>query len=394
MLFAIENIAQLRLDQRTLFLDHHDQIEALGKCLDDRWFQWPHHADLEQPHADARRLHFIDAEIVKRLAHIEITFARSHDADLRSLATLEHNRIDGIDLGERQNRRNLRHMEPLFLRHPVIARANIKAALRQLVVLGQRRHDAPRTRLDDRRGLDRIMHGLEANPHARIARQRKTQEPEIDDLLHAGGAQHRDHCVTQRHIAGMHHGRGFARMIITRNGDNAAVLRRARHIGMTKDVARTVNPRTLAIPDAEHPIEAAFATHLRLLAAPQGSRREVFVEPRLKLDVARVQQRLGRHEMIVDSAYGRTTIAGHIARRIEPGLAVRFRLHEGKTHDRLRARQKHRRFREVVFVIETVHGRFVASDCKIRNLHQRLTGVCLTLSMSVRGKRSPLQATG
>ena len=80
-------------------------------------------------------------------------------------------------------------------------------------------------------------------------------------------------------------------MIVAGNGQHAAMVRGARHVGMAEHVARAVNARPLAIPDAEHAIEAAFAAHLRLLRAPQRGGRQVLVEARLELDVAWFEQR-------------------------------------------------------------------------------------------------------
>ena len=63
------------------------------------------------------------------------------------------------------------------------------------------------------------------------------------------------------------------------------MLRRSRRIGMTQDVAGTVDARPLAVPDAEHAIEGALAAHLRLLGSPQRGCRQILIEPGMELDV-------------------------------------------------------------------------------------------------------------
>ena len=159
-------------------------------------------------------------------------------------------------------------------------------------------------------------------------------------------------------------------MIIAGNRQHAAMFRRARHIGVTEHIARAIDPRPLAIPDAEHAVELAFATHFSLLAAPQGGGGQVLVQPRLKLDVARFQERRRRHELVIDRTDGRTAIARHIARGVEACPAVPLRLHERQPHDGLGACQEHRRFVEIIFVIETVHEQLLAPVDKSQNLRE------------------------
>ena len=57
-------------------------------------------------------------------------------------------------------------------------------------------------------------------------------------------------------------------------------LRRAGEIGVAEHVAGAVDAGPLAVPDAEHAIELAFAAQLGLLRAPQRGGGEVLVEAR------------------------------------------------------------------------------------------------------------------
>ena len=84
---AVKLLAHLHFDQRALLLDHDDEVEALRRsrassCARDR----PRAADLEEPQAEVVALHLVDAELVERLAHVEIALAGGDDADLRVAA--------------------------------------------------------------------------------------------------------------------------------------------------------------------------------------------------------------------------------------------------------------------------------------------------------------------
>ena len=131
-------------------------------------------------------MHLVDAEIIKRLADIEIGLSRRYDAEFRRSSARHDDAVDGISPGEGFHRRYLVFMQPRFLRHPVIARPDVQPVRRQHVILGRHRLRAVKTGLDNSRGLDRIMHTFHADPDAGIARQREPQEPEVDDLLHPG----------------------------------------------------------------------------------------------------------------------------------------------------------------------------------------------------------------
>ena len=68
-------------------------------------------------------------------------------------------------------------------------------------------------------------------------------------------------------------------------------------VGVAEDVARTVDARALAVPDAEHAVVLALAEELGLLRAPERGGGEVLVEAGLEADVvglAQLFRRAGR----------------------------------------------------------------------------------------------------
>ena len=185
LVIRIQNILDLGFDQRALFLHHDDGREARGKIRDDRRFERPHHAELQQPDTKLCRLRLVDPEVIQRLAHIEIGLARRDDAKPRRLSTLHDDAVDGIGPGEGFHRGHLVHMQAFFLRHAIITRADVKPIRGQHVISRSNRLDALKSGLDDSGGLDRIMNAFHADPDAGITRQGKTHESEIDDLLNA-----------------------------------------------------------------------------------------------------------------------------------------------------------------------------------------------------------------
>ena len=205
---------------------------------------------------------------------------------------------------------------------------------------------------DDGGGFHRLMHALEANPRAGVARHRPAIDAVIDDLLHTGGIEDRDHYIEEMEFGLVCGGGGFRRVVITHQRDDAAVLRRAGRVGMAQHVAGAIDARPLAVPHAEHAVVLTLAAQFGLLGAPQRGRREVFVETGLEYDVVRAQQAFGALELIVEAAERRAAVSGDVARGIEPSGAVARLLHQGHAHERLIASDEHTALSEVVLVRE------------------------------------------
>src|SRR5215510_3690459 len=93
---AVELFAHLHLDERALLLDPDNEIESLrdlGKLLPaDR----PHAGDLETAKAQIVAFRFVDAELIKRLAHVQIGFTGRDDADFRRATTRRDDAIETI----------------------------------------------------------------------------------------------------------------------------------------------------------------------------------------------------------------------------------------------------------------------------------------------------------
>ncbi len=83
---AVKLVAQLVLDQRTLFLDDHDLVETLREFAQSLRLQRPGAGDLVDAQAQRVGAQLVDAKLVERLAHIEIGFAGGDDAEPRPRA--------------------------------------------------------------------------------------------------------------------------------------------------------------------------------------------------------------------------------------------------------------------------------------------------------------------
>ena len=142
-------------------------------------------------------------------------------------------------------------------------------------------------------------------------------------------------------------------MVVAHQRQHAAVRRGAGEIGVAEHVAAAVDARALAVPEAEHAVEAAFAAHFGLLRAPDRGRREFLVEARLEMDVVGREQVLAiLRELQIEAAERRAAIAGDEAAGVQAGAAVARLLRQQQARDRLRAGEQHARLLEVETVGE------------------------------------------
>ena len=133
-------------------------------------------------------------------------------------------------------------------------------------------------------------------------------------------------------------------------------------------VSRAVDPRPLAVPEAEDAVVAAFAAHFGLLRAPQRGRREVLVDGRLDQDIGRLEDLRRPPELLVEPAERRAAVAGDVAGGTLADTAVARLLHEGETDYRLRAGDEDAALEEVVLVVE---GDRLEAHCFLRRLPVR-----------------------
>ena len=90
----IKLLAHLHLDERTLLLDHDDEIEALRKFPQPLRLDGPDAAELVKAQAKGVGADFINPQIFERLPCVEIGFAGRDDADLRVGSARQDHLVD------------------------------------------------------------------------------------------------------------------------------------------------------------------------------------------------------------------------------------------------------------------------------------------------------------
>ena len=186
---VVEMLLQLVLDHLTLLLDHQDLFEPVGEFPDRIGFERPRHRDLEDSHADARRLFGVDAELLERFEDVPVRLARRDDAESRV------GRIDGhvvqLVLARIRNRGvNLVVLHQGFLlaglhAERVGGEPCVDTAFGKYEVPRQQRLNVECVSVDGPGGLDRVGQCLEPHGQPREPRHRECMQSELDVLLDA-----------------------------------------------------------------------------------------------------------------------------------------------------------------------------------------------------------------
>src|SRR5215472_2756362 len=117
---AVKLLTDLHFDQRTLFFDHDDQIEAFGKFLQLALAERPNASDLVEADAKLIALELVDAEFVKSLADIEIALASRDNADFWIASAGGDGAIKLVGAHEGEHGITLVIVQPCFLRQDLI----------------------------------------------------------------------------------------------------------------------------------------------------------------------------------------------------------------------------------------------------------------------------------
>ena len=80
---VVELLLQLVLDDLPLLLDDEDLLQAFGEVAHALGLERPGHRDLVDADADLGSEPLVDAEVVERLAHVEVALAGRDDAEPR-----------------------------------------------------------------------------------------------------------------------------------------------------------------------------------------------------------------------------------------------------------------------------------------------------------------------
>ena len=154
---AEQFLAHLHFDQRAFLLDDDDHLEAVREFLQSFRLERPGTADLVEAHAEIVRAHLVDAEIVHRLAHVEIGLARRDDADLRVRAAGGDDPVQLVGADEGEHRVALVLLQPLFLLEDAVVRADRKATGRHVEIVRNDDLHAIERAIDRSGRFDRVL---------------------------------------------------------------------------------------------------------------------------------------------------------------------------------------------------------------------------------------------
>ena len=169
--------------------------------------QRPWAGDLVNAQAVVVALDLVEAELIQRLAHIEIALADRDDADLRRATARRDDAVELIGAHERQHGVALIVMQARLHAQNGVAQADVEPAIRHHEIARYDDVEPLRVALDDRGRLDGLVHALEPDPGSAEPRHGPAIEPVVDDLLHPGGVEDRDHHIDEVEFGLMRGGR-------------------------------------------------------------------------------------------------------------------------------------------------------------------------------------------
>jgi hypothetical protein len=166
-----DRLLDLHLDQLALFLHDDDQVQPLGPVLEALHVERPGLADLVGGDAEPLGLRLVDAERVERPDRSsQFLPAATKPIFAPGLPCTAF--VDAIGAGEGLRREALVAQQALLLRDPVSPRRMLSPPLGHLE-LGIGELHPVGAAIDDRRGLHRVLHQLQAHPDPGEAAERE-----------------------------------------------------------------------------------------------------------------------------------------------------------------------------------------------------------------------------
>ena len=298
---VVELFLELVFDDLPLLLDDQDLGQPLGEVAHPFGLQRPGHRDLEHADADLGRVGLGDAQVVERLAHVEVALAAGDDAEPR-LGRIDDDAVQVVDATVMQRCIDLVVVHPRLGREERIGPADRQPRGRQREIVGDDDPDVARVGVDRCRALDGVGDALEADPAARVAAHRETVQPEVENVLHRRWIEHRHHRRRELVVGLVRQRRRLGRVVVTGQHQHAAVLRRAGEVRVLEHVAAAIDARPLAVPHREHAIDLGAGVHRHLLRAPDRRCREVLVQARLELDARALEELRRLPQRLVEAA--------------------------------------------------------------------------------------------
>ena len=283
-----------------------------------------------QPDAQPAAGVVVQPQVDQRLARVVEGLAAGDDAEA-VVGRGNHVVVEPVGAHIGQRRIPFVVVEALFLVQRGIRPADVHTTGRHLE-LGH--HDLHPLGVDDRRGagLDNLLDRLHAGPNPAEAAHGKGVQAQVQDLLHRGRKEHRQAAGLEDVVALVRRGRALGHVVVPGHRDHPAPGRGAGHVGVLEHVRATVHPRALAVPDAEHPVEAVrtLGRKTQLLRAPQRGRRQLFVHPRLEHDVLLLQVGRGLLQRLVVTTQRRPPVTADKSGRVLAQQRIALALQHGQ----------------------------------------------------------------
>src|SRR3569623_432423 len=126
---------------------------------------------------------------------------------------------------------------------------------------------------------------------------------------------------------------------------------------MLDRIARPVDPRPLAVPDAEDAIDRTAGHEIDLLRPCHRAQRQVFVHPRIERHMLFGQHLCRLPQLRVIAAQRGTSVAADITSGIETGALVVFPLDDWLAYLRLPPRDQRAALTDLIFLTQADDGK-------------------------------------
>ena len=299
-----QRIAQLPFQERSAIFDHQDFLKPFGKGACGIGIQGPSQAHFPDAQALGAGEIFRNASFSQSLTQHRKSLATHGDAETR-IGAIQHHAVNAIGPRKGIGARQLHMPQAFFLQHRRVSGADMYAIGRCCHAL--RFACGVKCRVQHHRhgGVHGVGHAFHAHPGAGVTTKRNALQPIFQHLAHIGGVQHGDFQIHKGIFAARSDRGGFGRRIIPCQHQHTTQRRATGRIGVAQHIARAIHPRPLAIPNAENAIQARPRCQMHLLRAPNGGRRQILIQPRLKHHIMRTQPfRLARQFPIKSAERG------------------------------------------------------------------------------------------
>ena len=349
---VVQALFDLVFDHLALFFDHQNLLQAARKLAGAVRLQWPHHPHLVHANAQAVAGSFVQPQIEQGLARVVIGLAAGHQAEA-VVGALDGVVVEPVGADISQSGIPLVGEQALLLSQGVIGPADVHATCGH-VKSGH--HDVDPLRVDDGRGagLDHLLDGFHARPHAGKAAQRQGVHTHVQNVLHRRREKHRHATGLEDVVALVRSGAAFGHVVVTGHRHHPAPRGGAGHGGVFEHVRAAVHPGAFAIPNAKHAVKAAAGRgrKAQLLGAPQSGGGQLLVDTGLEHDVLGLQVGLGLPQSLVVATQRGTPVAADEASGVFALQGIALALQHGQLDQGLHAAHEGAALVEGVFVVQ------------------------------------------